>query len=462
MSRVGKRIYRRGNMLWCRLKDEHGKWISRSTGYKVGQEVEATAYQRQAQKNLDKRRRAGGTGPVTVESFAEQWIEQREELDLDFQNDESRLRLHVLPVIGELEIGDVTPRHLAKLFKSIRAEGKLAPRTIYNVYSVVSAMFRDATLDERLEGIVDESPCTLTEKQLGPLVDKDPEWRPAAVYQRDEVEALISDPRIPVDRQVLYALDFLAGVRHGEAAALRWRNYDAALEPLGRLTVATSYNSTKNRTKRTKTSATRLVPVHPVLAAMLAEWKLSGWPTMVGRVPGPDDLVVPLPPAAAARRRSRVGEPFRSKDYSGKRFREHDLPTLGFRHRRMHDARATFITLACDDGADRHVIEKRVTHTSKSRSAFDLYDRTQWETACREVAKLRITRRSGDDEMEFATPLLQATGTGGNNSGNCMEAPGVEPGSGNASAKASTCVAVGLRFARRDGQRQPARRASSF
>ena len=36
---------------------------------------------------------------------------------------------------------------------------------------------------------------------------------------------------------------------------------------------------------------------------------------------------LPLPPAAAAARRSREGEPFRGHDYSGKRWREEDLPT---------------------------------------------------------------------------------------------------------------------------------------
>jgi hypothetical protein len=55
---------------------------------------------------------------------------------------------------------------------------------------------------------------------------------------------------------------------------------------------------------------------------------------MVGHAPTPDDLSVPLPPDAAARRRSRDGEPFRGHDYSGKRWREEDLQALGWRHRR--------------------------------------------------------------------------------------------------------------------------------
>lgn len=56
--------------------------------------------------------------------------------------------------------------------------------------------------------------------------------------------------------------------------------------------------------------------------------------------------------------------------------------------------RATFITLTLEDGADPHVIETRVTHTKKSRSAFDGYNRgRQWAITCVEVAKLRIVQR---------------------------------------------------------------------
>jgi hypothetical protein len=62
-------------------------------------------------------------------------------------------------------------------------------------------MFRDAKLADKIE----QTPCCLTEKQLGPLVDKDPEWRPTAVFTRDEVETIISCPEIPFDRRVCYA-----------------------------------------------------------------------------------------------------------------------------------------------------------------------------------------------------------------------------------------------------------------
>ena len=49
---------------------------------------------------------------------------------------------------------------------------------------------------------------------------------------------------------------------------------------------------------------------------------------MMGREPEPDDLIVPLPPMAIVRRRSRTGDAFRGHDYSGKKWREHDMPLL--------------------------------------------------------------------------------------------------------------------------------------
>jgi len=118
-----------------------------------------------------------------------------------------------------LLISEVRARHIVDLFHKLRTdrERNLAPRTIYNIYSVVSALFRDA----KLADLIEQSPCVLDERQLGPLTDKDPEWRNDAVFTREEVETIIADVRIPPDRRVVYALELLAGVRPGEAAALR-------------------------------------------------------------------------------------------------------------------------------------------------------------------------------------------------------------------------------------------------
>ena len=100
-------------------------------------------------------------------------------------------------------------------------------------------MFRDA----KLADLVEQSPCVLDERHLGPLIDKDPEWRSTAVFTHEEAETIISDARIPPDRQMAYAIELLAGLRPGEASALRFRHYDPTVRPLGKLLVAKSYST---------------------------------------------------------------------------------------------------------------------------------------------------------------------------------------------------------------------------
>lgn len=410
-------IYSRDGRLWCRLKGYKvpGKWGSKRTPFVDGQEAEALEYAEEAQKIIDSKGQ-GGPGALTVRGWAKPWLDERRDLDLDWKNDLGRLNNHILPIIGDMPIADVRTSHILEVINAVRVKKKLAARTVHNVYSVMVAMFRDA----KLAGKIAQTPCVLDDRHLGEIIDKDPEWRAGAVFERGEVETIISDERVPEDRRVVYALEFLAGVRYGEAAGLRWRHYDPVVKPLGKLTVARSYNTRKHTEKGTKTNATRSVPLHPTLAAILAAWKLSGWAAMMGRAPEPDDLIVPLPPEVAARRRKRAGEPFRSGDYSWKRWSE-DLAMLELRHRRGHDARATFITLAIEDGADEDIIEQRVTHTKKKRGAFRLYDRgLHWERTCAEVAKLRVTRR-------LATSVLHVAASAGDDSEIVVEAAGVEP-----------------------------------
>lgn len=347
---------------------------------------QAVRYATAAQKAIDKRRGIREPGSVTLREWVKHWLVLRQEAGHDWKKDRGRLDKHVLPSLGGLELTEITSAHLAELVHALRFRVKLANRTVRNVYSVLAAVFRDA----RIAGKVQQTPCILTDAQLGPVTDKDPEWRSGAVYTRKEVETMISDARIPLDRQVVYALGLLAGLRPGEGAALRWRNYDVTREPLGMLTVAKAYSTSRSEVKGTKTEAVKFVPVHPVLAEMLTEWR-AAWATMFGHEPAPDDLIVPLP--LDVKRTRRTGERFRGWDYTGKRWREIDAKIVGGHHRSVYDTRATFITLALEDGADRDIIRSRITHTPPRRDAFDGYDRGErWAETCREVARLKVRR----------------------------------------------------------------------
>jgi len=290
-----------------------------------------------------------------------------------------------------MAIDEVRPKHVNDLVSRLRSRGKLAPKTIYNIYGCLKALFRDAVIAD----LIDRSPCILSKYQLGENTDADPEWRSTAVYSRDELELMISDARIPWDRRVFYALQGIGGMRHGEAAGLRWRHWEATLQPLGRLTVAHSYD------KQTKTKRTRWMPVHPTLSAILAEWKMAGWPQMMGRTPDPDDLIVPMPQGV----RIPLGR-MRDKNNSWKRVSD-DLESLGLRHRRGHDLRRTLISLATNDGARKDLLEL-CTHTPSRRAAIDVYMNMPWDACCVEVAKLKVRRREPAEVVVLARP--QAVG----------------------------------------------------
>ncbi len=120
-----------------------------------------------------------------------------------------------------MRLADVRVRHLKDLVLSLRSS-KLAPRTVHNIYGLTHKLFQDAVMDE----LIDHNPCQLDKSYLGAKRDKDPTWRAGAIFTRAELEGLISDPRIPTDRRMVYALEGLAGLRHGEMAGLRWEDVD--------------------------------------------------------------------------------------------------------------------------------------------------------------------------------------------------------------------------------------------
>jgi integrase len=395
-----------GRVQWyARLKGAKipGKWSDVPTGEIDRERAERFAHA--AQKGIDKRNNVPRPDVLTLKAWIAKWLTKRAEAGHDWKKDRGRLDKHVLPVFGSAELAEVTTAMIADLVHDLRFKKKLANRTVRNIYSVLAAVFRDA----RIAGHVHQTPCILGDEQLGQVLDKDPEWRSSALFTRPEVESMISDSRIPHDRQLVYAFGLLAGLRPGEGAALRWKHYEMR-EPLGCLKVAKAYSTSHSKEKGTKTDAVRHVPVHPVLAEMLAQWRAIGWPTMFGGEPGPDDLIVPLPPDV--KRTKRTGERFRGWDYTGRRWREVDLKALGWRHRSVYDTRATFITLALEDGADRQIIEERVTHTKPRRDAFDGYDRGErWDETCREVAKLRV-RRLADVMLTVSDSLADSTTSG--------------------------------------------------
>jgi integrase len=353
---------------------------------------------------------AGLTGSSTGWDYASRWRNERERLNPANGNFHRKNLAHAQKLLQSMPLEEFRYRHLRTWMKEWVASETHAPRTMLHAYGSLKAMFEDAVREE----ILDASPCILTGGEHGDLPaleDKDPEWRDTAVFTRAEVLALISDERIPAYRRIYYALIFLTGMRHGEVVNRRWRDYDPTMEPLGQLRLGTAWSREAKKEKPPKNKRSRQIPVHPALASMLAEWRLSGWAQEYGRMPTPDDFIVarPWPRGRDGARVQPVPE--RLKWHAGKRINDGatwkwlngqarksgkrtpgDLAKLGLRARREHDTRRTFISLVVEDGG-REVVLRHITHGRPKKSAFDLYPSFTWEAQCDEVKKLRLVRR---------------------------------------------------------------------
>ena len=364
-------VYARGNKLWLAFKDGQGKRCYRSAGLSKGEEKQAQRLLEEVEAQVERGEvlEVEDLSEITVTQYAKKWVDGRRDRVKTIDDEERRLKLHTLPHIGHFKVRAVRPRHLRDWVLKLRAGGKLAPRTIITTYSAARTMFRDAVVDE----IIDANPCVLSKGVLPKKEDKDPEWRSKAIYTREEVQQLISDSRILPDRRVFYALKALTGGRHGELVALRWKHYDDTEQPLGKLIIASSYQR-----KGTKTGVTREVPVHPVLAEMLQEWRDHGFKELVGRKPETDDFIIPTRNLTMRDKKDAFDA------------LKLDLKTLGFRERRGHDLRRTFISLSLVDGARRDLLEV-VTHGTRG-DIISVYSTFPWPALCAEVAKLNVRR----------------------------------------------------------------------
>src|SRR5690606_729643 len=133
---------------------------------------------------------------------------------------------------------------------------------------------------------------------------------------------------------------------------LKWVDYEPTRQPLGRIRIIDTHGGGE-----TKTETTRKVPVHPVLAAILANWKQAGFALFFRRKPNQDDYIVP-------RFRTRGGKPATIPYQDSRRVwvnLQADLELLGYRRRRVHDMRRTLASLAIEDGADKYLL-KWITH----------------------------------------------------------------------------------------------------
>lgn len=373
-------VFERRGGLWLNFYDAAGRRRQVPTGLKPGQERAAAELLRDVERRIAAESSAAVA--LTVRAHLEVWAARREREGVAMAKDDARTIENHAAELLDLPVAEVRPKHIRDVVSRLKAAmgpGKddLAPKTVRKVYGALHTFFESAVADEAITA----TPCTLPRGYLPKKVDKHPEWRSQAILARDEARALISEPLELFDR-LTWGLILFTGLRTGEVSALRWRHLEFDVKPLGRMTIAFSWSREEDREKPTKTGETRLAPVHPELAKLLVEWKLSGFFERMGRHPKPDDLVLSMKDGRHINEGPRIEHLHRCLNQLGLRTQ------AGPARLRVHDLRRTFITLAQADGGLSSSV-RSITHTGR-RDILDLYTSLPWEAKCAAVAALKL------------------------------------------------------------------------
>lgn len=344
-----------------------------------------------------------GDGPLLLGRYIEEiYLPDRESRGKDVSNDRVRLN-RILPYVRHLAVADTRLSHIrdaVQLFMK-RMHGpdpkkRLAPRSILLSYRSLKRVFKHAVK----AGLLESNPCDLDPRddELPKNQDKDLTWRDRARFSQAEIERLLFSPELPLAHRVVYCCAAAAGPRASEISALRFDDIDYDRQMLPCIAISRSYNTDTRMEGPTKTGATKEVPMHPALAKMLAEWKLSGWPALMGRMPKANDLIFP---------RNAKGEHLTKWDIY--RWLQRDLVKLGLRRRRSHDFRRSFISLVVDNDG-RHEVIRRATHARKKDGVIEGYTSIEWLTLCKEVLRLRLRRHDGE-LIQLPTTANERNGT---------------------------------------------------
>lgn len=246
-----------------KLAPDNGKWTAAFVGPRGVEEREVLPAATRAEAKLQatelerkaRRQRLGleeaSAKPITFEAaaeahFAAQFCVPRTKL-----TNRGRLKHWLLPEFGDRYLADITPADIDTFLT--RVADKLAPHSRELLRVHIGAIYRFAI--EKMRAFHGQNPARAAARIRAPKTV------PKALTL-EEARAVLAHAGWA---RLMVLTSIMTGLRRGEVAGLLWSDIDFAR---GEIIVARSYDS-----KTTKGKRTRVVALHPLLAAELAQAK---------------------------------------------------------------------------------------------------------------------------------------------------------------------------------------------
>lgn len=266
-----------------------------------------------------------GTGPSFASFIEEQYLPYVKTYKLSWKTDESTLRTHVIPVLGEFPLGQITVPQFARLVQGMTTQG-LAPGTVNKVLIFLRYAYKLA-MRWKVEGVT-HNPVT----EIPNLRD---DYKIERYLSHEQMRDLLEAVRSSDNPMLQFIIPFLiyTGARKREVLDARWVDVD--------------WERKSWRIPKTKSGKVRHVPLSTGALEVLNRLR-----------PGEDREGANLQDFIFAN--PRTGRPYVSIYYSWHTARcQVDLADL-----RIHDLRHSFASFLVNAGRSLYEVQELLGHAS--------------------------------------------------------------------------------------------------
>jgi integrase len=344
-------LYQRGkSKVWYLLYDAPANGARRNLrSVRIGKmpKAEADAKKREILCAVDKGMAREQAPSTSVEAFLNSWIEAtRDRLaSRTAERYTSIVKLHIVPVVGNVKLSRLTPEHVRKIYKTVRDKG-LSNQTCLHVHRALHTALQYGVREERI----------LSENVAGRVKAPAVERREHAPVSREQIRFLMAAANgTRLDAPIAVAA--LTGLRRGELLAVQWRHVDL---DKGTLFVAASLEHSRATSghirfkgPKSKTSR-RLIPLAPECVMLLRSHKAQQEEErgVAGDAYVDNDLVFPNPD----------GSPWPPDTFTTQFSKL--ARSVGMRGFRFHDLRHAFASLTLSDGVSIKEVQSLLGHSS--------------------------------------------------------------------------------------------------
>jgi integrase len=218
---MGKRANQEGSV----YKRKDGRWVAsivlengkRKSVYCKTQQ-EAIKAVRKANQDKDQGLLLPGEDQ-TLGTFLTTWLQDTVKNKVrprTYERYRELIELHVVPMLGKIQLQKVSPQHLQKLYNQKLEEG-YAPQTVKHIHRVLHRALGDAMRWQLIVRNVCDAvdPPRVPKKEMQALTGE---------QAQQFLEAAAGDPL-----EALYVLALTTGMRQGELLGLKWADVDLAL-----------------------------------------------------------------------------------------------------------------------------------------------------------------------------------------------------------------------------------------